>query len=150
MLAIAVTSQIFPLLSGMFGGGGGQGQGLFSTVATGLLGFNTGGDFSVDTGTTLPGFTFKGPMLAEGGIVSKPTIAMIGEGSEPEAVIPLSKLNRGNSPTTINAPVNVTVNNDGSAKVESNQAGELGKVIQQAVVNELVRQQRPGGLIAKR
>jgi hypothetical protein len=32
------------------------------------------------------------PRLAEGGIVTGPTIAMIGEGREPEAVIPLSKL----------------------------------------------------------
>jgi hypothetical protein len=30
--------------------------------------------------------------LADGGIVSKPTLAMIGEGREPEAVVPLSKL----------------------------------------------------------
>ena len=30
--------------------------------------------------------------LAEGGIVTRPTLAMIGEGGEPEAVIPLSKL----------------------------------------------------------
>jgi hypothetical protein len=34
----------------------------------------------------------KLPRLAEGGIVTSPTIAMIGEGNEPEAVIPLSKL----------------------------------------------------------
>lgn len=32
------------------------------------------------------------PMLAEGGVVSRATLAMIGEGSEPEAVIPLSKI----------------------------------------------------------
>ena len=32
------------------------------------------------------------PRLAEGGIVTGPTLAMIGEGREPEAVIPLSKL----------------------------------------------------------
>jgi len=32
------------------------------------------------------------PMLAKGGIVSTPTLAMIGEGNESEAVIPLSKL----------------------------------------------------------
>jgi hypothetical protein len=32
------------------------------------------------------------PFLADGGIVSKPTLAMIGEGGESEAVIPLSKL----------------------------------------------------------
>lgn len=32
------------------------------------------------------------PQLASGGIVTKATMAMIGEGSEPEAIIPLSKL----------------------------------------------------------
>ena len=32
------------------------------------------------------------PFLAEGGIVTGPTLAMIGEGRESEAVIPLSKL----------------------------------------------------------
>ena len=37
------------------------------------------------------------PMLAEGGVVSSPTLAMIGEGSEPEAVMPLSKLDSASS-----------------------------------------------------
>jgi hypothetical protein len=32
------------------------------------------------------------PMLAEGGIATGPTLAMIGEGKGPEAVIPLDKL----------------------------------------------------------
>jgi hypothetical protein len=32
------------------------------------------------------------PELAEGGIVTSPTLAMIGEGRGPEAVIPLSKM----------------------------------------------------------
>lgn len=32
------------------------------------------------------------PFLAEGGVVNRPTLAMIGEGGEPEAVIPFSKL----------------------------------------------------------
>ncbi|MFD1515668.1 phage tail protein [Halomarina rubra] len=34
------------------------------------------------------------PQLAEGGIATRPTLAEIGEGSEPEAVLPLSKLDR--------------------------------------------------------
>jgi len=34
------------------------------------------------------------PMLASGGIVDKPLLALIGEGPEPEAVIPLSELER--------------------------------------------------------
>lgn len=32
------------------------------------------------------------PLLAEGGVVTDATLAMVGEGSEPEAVLPLSKL----------------------------------------------------------
>jgi len=42
------------------------------------------------------------PMLANGGIVTDPTLAMIGEGNEDEAVIPLSKLGdlMGGSETT--------------------------------------------------
>jgi hypothetical protein len=45
----------------------------------------------------------KIPMLAQGGIVTGPTLAMIGEGSEPEAVIPLSKLgNMGGNTINVN------------------------------------------------
>jgi len=48
------------------------------------------------------------PGLAEGGIVTSPTLAMIGEGGEPEAVIPLSQLSRfggGGTNITINSTV---------------------------------------------
>lgn len=34
------------------------------------------------------------PEMAKGGIVTSPTVAMVGEGSEPEAIIPLSQLPR--------------------------------------------------------
>lgn len=41
--------------------------------------------------------------FAEGGIVTRPTLAMIGEGGQPEAVIPLSKLNSiGGGGVTVN------------------------------------------------
>lgn len=70
----------------------------------------------------VPGFGGKGfsmpklPKLAEGGIVDKATIAMIGEGSEPEAVIPLSKfpemaqkvgVGGGGAPVNIKLEINV-------------------------------------------
>lgn len=52
------------------------------------------------------------PQLADGGVVSSPTLAMIGEGREPEAVMPLSKLDAAtsSSSTVVNfSPViNVT------------------------------------------
>lgn len=40
--------------------------------------------------------------LAEGGIVTRPTFAMIGEGGEPEAVIPLSKMSGIGGGITVN------------------------------------------------
>jgi len=53
------------------------------------------------------------PQLAEGGIVSSPTLAMIGEGRESEAVIPLSKLdkmmNNDNGPKTEITIGNITI-----------------------------------------
>ena len=160
MIATAATSQFMPWLSSLFGGGSNQesfggGSSLFSAAISGLTGFGGGSNFAIDSGTTIPtGFQFNGPRLAEGGIATSPTIAMIGDGNEPEAVIPLSKWDRmsggGSGTTTINAPVNVTVNNDGSAKVETNQAGELGKAIQSAVINEIAKQQRPGGLLRRK
>lgn len=42
--------------------------------------------------------------LADGGIVTKPTLAMVGEGGEPEAVIPLSKMGQ------MGGGVNITIN----------------------------------------
>ena len=42
--------------------------------------------------------------LASGGIVTKPTLAMVGEGGEPEAVIPLSKMGQ------MGGGVNITIN----------------------------------------
>ena len=49
------------------------------------------------------------PGLAEGGIVTKPTLAMIGEGRGPEAVIPLSKLGS----MGFGGGANITVNVNG-------------------------------------
>jgi len=39
--------------------------------------------------------------LSQGGIVTRPTLAMVGEGGEPEAVIPLSKMGQMGGGTTI-------------------------------------------------
>lgn len=52
------------------------------------------------------------PKLADGGIVSSPTLALIGEGREPEAVVPLSKLGDvggGNSNSNITINVSGTI-----------------------------------------
>ena len=73
---------------------------------------STIGKFSFKVPDWVPGIGGKGfempdiPMLANGGIVTSPTLAMIGEGRGPEAVIPLSKLGSmgfgGGSNITVN------------------------------------------------
>ena len=71
-------------------------KGIFNGIAS--MWNNTFGKLSFKVPGWVPGLGGKGfdvpniPMLAEGGIVMSPTLAMIGEGGEPEAVIPLSKL----------------------------------------------------------
>lgn len=52
------------------------------------------------------------PGLADGGIVTSPTLAMIGEGGEPEAVIPLSQLANFGGGGGINITINSTVADD--------------------------------------
>jgi tape measure domain-containing protein len=100
--------------------------------------------------------TGDGPMplrkYAAGGIANSPQLAMFGEGSMPEAYVPLPDGRRipvamkgGGSAT------NVTVNVDATgSQVQGNsgQGEQLGRAISQAVQNELVRQKRPGGLLA--
>jgi hypothetical protein len=72
------------------------------------------------------------PMLAAGGIVTRPTLAVVGEAG-PEAVIPLRDKDRMGSHTT-NLNVSVTAG-----------MGANGTEIGQAIVRELVKFQRRNG-----
>ena len=89
---------------------------------------------------------------ANGGIATSPQLAMFGEGSRPEAYVPLPD---GRSiPVTMRGGGemgNIVVNVDaaGSA-VQGNQpdANKLGAALGIAVRQELIRQKRPGGLLA--
>lgn len=81
-------------------------SGAFKGVINGVLkgaigiinGFIKAINVAIDLVNKIPGVnigklkTLDVPQLANGGIVSSPTLAMIGEGRESEAVIPLSKL----------------------------------------------------------
>jgi hypothetical protein len=86
---------------------------VFKTVFNGIARIwnNTVGKISFELPKWIPGIGGKGfempniPMLAEGGIVTGPTLAMIGEGNGPEAVIPLSRMGEfgmGGGGVTIN------------------------------------------------
>ena len=86
--------------------------GIYKTIFNGIatLWNNTIGKFSFKVPSWVPGIGGKGfempniPMLAAGGIVTSPTLAMIGEAG-PEAVVPLSRAGEfgmGGSNVTIN------------------------------------------------
>lgn len=91
---------------------------------------------------------------AMGGIANSPQLALFGEGSTPEAFVPLPdgrnipvKMEGGGGSTN---NVSVTVNVEGgNSKVSASNsdANLLGSAITKAVQNELVKQKRPGGLL---
>ena len=76
LITDALTQQLMSLFGSLFGGG-----------ATGGFG---GGYFNPMTGLGAAGPNFG---LAEGGYITSPTQAMIGEAGEPEYAIPASKMN---------------------------------------------------------
>ena len=81
-------------------------------------------------GIKVPSFP-KIPMLAEGGIVTRPTLAMIGEGGESEAVIPLSKL--GSFAGAGNITVNIQGDVYSSREAAIEMANEIARVLRYQV-----------------
>ncbi len=113
---------------------------------SGFLGFASGGIMSNDGAFPLKRY-------ARGGIANSPQLAMFGEGSTPEAYVPLP--DGRTIPVTMKnggkGMGNVVVNVDAtgsSAEGDSQQANKLGEAIGVAVRQELIRQKRPGGLLA--
>ncbi|WP_086809801.1 hypothetical protein [Streptomyces reticuliscabiei] len=96
----ATISSWVGRIKGFFGG---MWDGVVSglrTALNGIIGLLNGGISAVNTmiggANKLPGVSIGYiphiPFLAEGGVTTGPTLAMIGEGSEQETVLPLSKL----------------------------------------------------------
>jgi tape measure domain-containing protein len=99
--------------------------------------------------------------FAKGGIVNSPTlfpfakgVGLMGEAG-PEAIMPLTRGPGGKLGVMASGgggDVNVVVNVDAKgSSVEGNEQGanQLGRVISAAVQSELIKQQRPGGLLAR-
>jgi hypothetical protein len=76
------------------------------------------------------------PALSSGGIVTKPTMALIGE-SGPEAVIPLTRRGRGFDPDAGGIVVNVTVT--GNTIMGDRDADALGRRVAQSITDQLRR-----------
>ena len=119
-------------------------------------------------GGLFPGFKFAnggimtgdGPMplkkYASGGIANSPQLALYGEGSRPEAYVPLPDGRRipvamqggaGDGGST-NVTVNVDASGNANVQGDQSQAKQLGLAVSAAVQAELIKQKRPGGLLA--
>jgi len=141
MIAAQIKMKILGIGMSFFGGGIGGGGGASSVAASAY------GDFSVAG----PGF-FSGGMIpgfANGGRppVGRPSI--VGERG-PELFVP----DRAGTivPNHAMGSANVVVNVDASGSSvegDADQAQQLGKAIGIAVQQELVKQKRPGGLLAR-
>ena len=97
----------------------------------------TGTEYTI--GMDLTGWQI--PMLAEGGIVTGPTLAMIGEAG-PEAVIPLSGPNSKGMGQTFNININMSGFSDRSDK--RNFARRIGNLIQNEVSRNIGGTTRQG------
>ena len=97
--------------------------------------------------------------FAYGGVVNKPTLFPLANGTGlmgeagPEAIMPLRRSRSGRLGVEAagGGAANVTVNVDASGSSvqgDNNQAAQLGKAIGLAVQAEMIKQKRPGGLLA--
>lgn len=91
---------------------------------------------------------------ASGGIANSPQVAVFGEGSMPEAYVPLPDgrsipvtMEGGGAGGNTSVIVNVSVES-GQTSTDDQGAGNLGRVIAGVVKQELINQKRPGGLLA--
>lgn len=140
MITMAILNQILGVLPGI----GGAGSGAAALGSNPNVAAYSGGGIEGITMGTFGGFK------ANGGPVSSGQTYMVGERG-PELFVP------GRSGTIVpndkmGGGVNVVVNVDAKgSSVEGNDQGanQLGRVISAAVQSELIKQQRPGGILAR-
>jgi len=153
-----ILGTLLGAAANIFGGGGFSGGGSIDVGS--LLGL-AGSGFSGISNSPLElldsasgSYPFKA--FATGGVVTQPTLGLIGEGKFDEAVVPLP--NGRSIPVDFggaaiggggnNVAVNVTVNNAGGAQTVTNgEANEFSRRIESAVVGVLIKERRPGGIL---
>jgi tape measure domain-containing protein len=159
-LKMQLIQGIMSLIPGLGSFGGGAAVGQAVSMPTGV-GIGAGGGILQNSGAQ--GFGTLGPnfgirQFANGGIVTGPTLGLVGEGRYNEAVIPLPD---GKSvPVDLGGAMgnqitsNIVVNVSSDGKTSSSGAGSdsagLGRKIEGAVKQVIVGELRPGGLLAGR
>jgi hypothetical protein len=156
MIAQYIAIGIARMFAGMGGSVATDAGGWATSFATPQAGIGTGFNFNAGAMTGGTPWSFAG-----GGYTGNAPRAggVDGQGGFPailhprETVIDHTRaISRQGAATMASAPVSVTVNVDASGNSQvsgdQNQGAQLGRVIAGAVQQELVRQKRPGGLLA--
>lgn len=154
LIRISIRQSIIsPLLGSLTGFlGGAIGAGGDQVIPDGGLPVNMAANGDI--------MTKDGPLelkkYARGGIANSPQLSIFGEGSTPEAYVPLPDGRRipvnmkggGNSSNNVSVSVNIN-QSTGETDVQSQSmfGQKLGVAIQNAVKQELIMQRRPGGYL---
>ena len=144
MIAKWATLQLIKGLGSMFGGGA-------PAVAGAANGAVWSGGFQPFSANAIKPF-------ANGGIVKGPTLGLVGEGKYNEAVVPLPDGKKipvemgKNAGGNVSSSVVVNINNSGGSdsSTSGSQGNQLAKGIEGAVKDVIMREMRPGGMIASR
>ena len=159
MQIIGLAQQFLPSIGGIFGASGAPN---FSGSAISVPNqYGYGGGASILGSANGNVFAQNGIVpYAMGGIVDRPTlfpfakgIGLMGEAG-PEAIMPLKRGAdgmlgvAGGGGGSTNVTVNVDASGNASVQGDQSQAKQLGVAVSAAVQAELVKQQRPGGLLA--
>jgi TP901 family phage tail tape measure protein len=150
MIAQYIAIGIARMFAGMGGSVPTDAGGWATSFATPQPGIGTG--FNFDAGAMTGGMPWSfGGARAKGGPVSSGQTYMVGERG-PELFVPSrsgtivanDKMGGGNT----NVVVNVDAKGS-SVEGDEQNANQLGRVISAAVQSELIKQQRPGGILAR-
>lgn len=152
-LKMQLIQGLTSFIGGIFGGGGFGGGALGSSSANVAQYAPLPGTGYANGGIAMGGFT----AFANGGMVTGPTMGLVGEGRYNEAIVPLPNGKSipvelgGAAGNQMNTNITVNVNN---GQAQSNATGsnssELGRKIEGAVKQVIVGELRPGGLLASR
>jgi phage-related minor tail protein len=135
-------------------------------------GFSAGGSSAIDTSAGGWGAAFNTPLkfanggiaaggftaFANGGMVTGPTMGLVGEGRYNEAIIPLPDGKSvpvqlaggaGGNAAPINTSIVVNVKNgQADSQMSGNQGNQLARELEGAVRQVILKESRPGGLIS--
>lgn len=148
---LLIIAPIIKAVMSMFGGGFLSGTNALSTtklVPGGI--FGNGGTFANGIQPFAAGGVVNSPTLFKFANGGAGRLGLMGEAG-PEAIIPLKRGRDGKLGVAGGGGTSVVVNVDAkgtSVQGNSGQGEQLGRAISQAVQAELVKQRRPGGLLA--